>query len=117
VRQLGEAGRLEWARSSENRAGAREMGKTFGLKNMDAIRTKESCSKGQATGGQRSRCQRWHNNRGYYSLNCEICLDDLSKLWGFEVRDPECENRISKFANESSEITRNSFQGENYVAH
>ncbi len=88
ARQAGEVPRLLWARSAENRAAARAMGLRQGPKiDMQAIKTPASLKLGQARGGTLSRCVRWHRNRGYYSLNCEICLQELSTAWGILILD------------------------------
>lgn len=81
-------GRLEWCRSEENKTRCSEMGRLQGPHvDWEKVRTTESCQLGQIRGGKLSRCQRWHKNRGYYSLDCEICLEELSKSWGIPIED------------------------------
>ena len=90
IRIESEAARLAWARSEQNRQLAREMGKQYGkLVDWEKIKNTESLAEGQRVGGPRSRCQRWHKNRGIWSLGCDICISELEEIWGFEARDPE----------------------------
>jgi hypothetical protein len=69
-------------------------GKATGLKygplvDMSRVRTKAGCKLGAARGGPLSRCKRWHENRGYFSLKCRVCQERLAATWGISLMDKE----------------------------
>ena len=86
------AGRLAWARSSENKKRCAEMGRLQGANvDWEKVRTTKSCKKGQEAGGDKSRHVRWHLNRRVFNLGCSFCLEAIARKenWGIPILDEE----------------------------
>lgn len=93
--QLDRIRALPQTKAAQSAAG-KIAGKVTGLKygplvNMDLVRTKEGCRKGQLLGGPKSRHVRWHVNRQKFNPVCEFCLAAIERKenWGVPVSDHE----------------------------